>query len=979
MRAKNRSFQNISIKTEIGEVWTTKDKPLLPDGSTMEKISDPRCVVIILDDEDAYDPRFPDIRVAPISTEIEYACNHDLILSADENPLKKRIMIELWNSQPMLKMNLGEFLGKLSESVIDKLVRLDQNLWGMNDNVEGIETGEPIVEPSDERLAFQKREVEATSYISSPVGALLEKWEREETKMREVQIVLDVWKKSGSLLKKIRTQNCLSSDQMERYLQGLYSGENLQEILKHLASCPHCSVKAAEERKKRKTAEHAVKIAAAISEIMGKVTTEHHGVFIRYDASLREQLDFRMRLEKFNVHALDDLINPIASVDDNGAVCVASARSANISRIWEAKRPLIVISSPKELISLAAESIPEIPIKWNMDIFAVQIPGEAPATREWQAKQACERFTGITNPREVILAILDHGASDEVIPLSWLERMGYIKSNPHPLIKELSEFSEVIAPINPHTGETPKWEEAQYFTATDGEVARMILERMGRWNGRARTDYYKNLINSVITEETEPLSEDAKLMCRLLHALYLRGWRSTLYYVLRDTQKAMRPLLDGLLKEVKDVRYLMAWGKVYAKGGDLNTAINLLEVAEAKANEQDLPYILRVRAGLSLDLGETGEAIDYLQRASELQPENITVLTALATAYTRIPGPREETFQLTDRIKELEPDSPYPYQIAGYAHMRLGLETSQRGHFTEAAAEFDQVLEKDPNNVPTLTAWAEMAMERGHLRPQRREYNREPIFSAEDLLNKALEIEPLNVPTLVSLGRLHTELREYPQAMSYLRQALSQLPQNVQALTALAHLYTQQGNFEKTGETLERAAGVYGENVHIVAERGRMLIKQGELDRAIDILKTEIEHTEDGLSKIVLLNLLVKAYCKKGDFVTAAECYTRATEIQPRNPQTYNNWVECLCAGHSKDDIEKIVTMLKGRADMRFCPQLHPQEVATLIRRLDVHNSYILEICGFVEKLFGDEEEGERLLQTSYELGLARRRELDTN
>lgn len=166
-------------RVEVGEVWSTTRNPRLPSGEVLEEVKSMRNVVILLDDEDAYDQRYPDIRVAPVSTETQYACDEDLILSGVENPLGKEIMIELWNSQPMLKMNLDRCLGKLSDGTIEQLNRLNQKVWGQEVDLEGIITGLSAIDSGDPRLAFQEREIEETGYLRGPANCLLELWEQE--------------------------------------------------------------------------------------------------------------------------------------------------------------------------------------------------------------------------------------------------------------------------------------------------------------------------------------------------------------------------------------------------------------------------------------------------------------------------------------------------------------------------------------------------------------------------------------------------------------------------------------------------------------------------------------------------------------------------------------------------------------------------------------------------------------------------------
>jgi hypothetical protein len=79
----------------------------------------------------------------------------------------------------MLLMNLDEYIGKLSDEVLQQLDRLNQHLCGLEVSIAGIKTGELITHPDEERIDFHEREIEATFYLRAPVNALIEKWELE--------------------------------------------------------------------------------------------------------------------------------------------------------------------------------------------------------------------------------------------------------------------------------------------------------------------------------------------------------------------------------------------------------------------------------------------------------------------------------------------------------------------------------------------------------------------------------------------------------------------------------------------------------------------------------------------------------------------------------------------------------------------------------------------------------------------------------
>jgi len=184
------------FKVFFADIWATKAEPTAPDGTKLPRVENPKDVVILLTDKEPIDEEYSDLFVAPISTETELACNRDLLLSADENPLKQPIMIELWNSQPMLKQNLSELRGYLKKEQADWLKRLHLSLYEGGIQISDVPTGKPIESEDDTRVDFHKREIEETLYLRLPVQQLIEmrsqenaetvaKWQEDKTECGE--------------------------------------------------------------------------------------------------------------------------------------------------------------------------------------------------------------------------------------------------------------------------------------------------------------------------------------------------------------------------------------------------------------------------------------------------------------------------------------------------------------------------------------------------------------------------------------------------------------------------------------------------------------------------------------------------------------------------------------------------------------------------------------------------------------------------
>lgn len=163
-----------------GQIWSTKTEVIIPGYSEpIDLAQQSRLVLICCDDRDAYDPNFPEIRVAPISGEVENATDFDLIIDQEQCPLGYELMLECWNSQPMLSANLDKFLGEVTFSVMEDVWLLLRAQVGDPINLSQLQSqrGRPLLSLFDRRKDFLLQEVIATEYLRTPVNALHEYWQ----------------------------------------------------------------------------------------------------------------------------------------------------------------------------------------------------------------------------------------------------------------------------------------------------------------------------------------------------------------------------------------------------------------------------------------------------------------------------------------------------------------------------------------------------------------------------------------------------------------------------------------------------------------------------------------------------------------------------------------------------------------------------------------------------------------------------------
>lgn len=116
---------------------------------------------------------YQSLTVSPISEFIELATEHDYILSDQDSGFGVPMMIELWNSQQVLSLQLERCIGELSEhhlvavQQMRKLILNQESLIGS-----GLPRGGQIQDQAGPHAKFQQREKEQGRYLHIPVEAL---------------------------------------------------------------------------------------------------------------------------------------------------------------------------------------------------------------------------------------------------------------------------------------------------------------------------------------------------------------------------------------------------------------------------------------------------------------------------------------------------------------------------------------------------------------------------------------------------------------------------------------------------------------------------------------------------------------------------------------------------------------------------------------------------------------------------------------
>ncbi len=171
-------------KYRFGQIWTTKLWDEDQRESSEENNVSLRIIVLLEDESDSSVSGEPFLVAAPISVDIAYRSNYDLLVYEQESSLGYPFMIEVWNQVTPLHSQLVRYLGTLQQPLKRFLGLVYQAHLGVPVDLGEVaqHLGPAILQPNDPRVHFQEQEIEACDYLRRP---LLELLKRAETRALE--------------------------------------------------------------------------------------------------------------------------------------------------------------------------------------------------------------------------------------------------------------------------------------------------------------------------------------------------------------------------------------------------------------------------------------------------------------------------------------------------------------------------------------------------------------------------------------------------------------------------------------------------------------------------------------------------------------------------------------------------------------------------------------------------------------------------
>ncbi len=334
----------------------------------------------------------------------------------------------------------------------------------------------------------------------------------------------------------------------------------------------------------------------------------------------------------------------------------------------------------------------------------------------------------------------------------------------------------------------------------------MIFESQGRYDEAIRV--LSDAVTGVKAQSTVLPSRR-----RSLAILYQQ--LGMLYRDVQNYQAAIYTFQElGHLGEEEDQRARLLIMDTYRMAKDLPKALQAGRDAMAK-----YPNDSSIRASQALLLGEnqqTEEGIKLLQTGLKGTAADRETYLNLSQVYER--GRRYSDAEQAARKAESFATEPHDNEIAW---LLLGAVYERQKEYEKAEVEFKKVLDVNPKNAQVLNYYGYMLADRG-LR----------LEEAHDLIQRAVDLDPLNGAYLDSLGWVYFKQNKLEDAEAMLRRAVDHEPHDPTIRSHLGDVLAKEGHLDQAAAEWEKSLNEWHRSLPADLESDKVAEVEKKLNQA---------------------------------------------------------------------------------------------------------------------------------------------------
>jgi len=275
-------------------------------------------------------------------------------------------------------------------------------------------------------------------------------------------------------------------------------------------------------------------------------------------------------------------------------------------------------------------------------------------------------------------------------------------------------------------------------------------------------------------------------------------------------------------------------------------------------------------------LGLAAEALEPLQKASALSPNDAQIHNNLGNAFSEL-GKQE------DAITHLRRAIALDKKFAG-AYINLGATFHDMSRYSEAEETYRKALKIAP----------ELAEAHYNLGNTLKALGR--LGEAEPCYRKALDIKPGLIGAHVNLGATLREMGKHEEAIQVFSKVLALRPTSVEAYNNLGITLNDMGLLSQAKDALEQALHINPKLSEIHNNLGNTLKNIGHLDQAIHCFKQSLALQPDNLSarSNLLFTLNYSAHATPDEYLREARLYGQIARNKAASP--YTDWPHATAA-----------------------------------------------------------------------------------
>lgn len=184
-------------------------------------------------------------------------------------------------------------------------------------------------------------------------------------------------------------------------------------------------------------------------------------------------------------------------------------------------------------------------------------------------------------------------------------------------------------------------------------------------------------------------------------------------------------------------------------------------------------------------------ALEVFTRGHKLFPQSVRMLVGVGAAWFAR-GSYEQAVQRISEASDLSPKDPMPYLFLGM------MQAAQTAPTPEAVQRLHRFVTQQPESAEANYYYAVGLWKRGEA-----QQDSGRAAEIEALLSKAIRLDPKYPAAYLQLGIVHSEQKNYPQAISDYQQAILADPKMEEAHYRLAQTYRRIGDGAKAEAELQ--------------------------------------------------------------------------------------------------------------------------------------------------------------------------------